>query len=119
LEAALRKAEEKECRYIEEAEESKELNLWLRRIGWAAYLAGLNQAEIRSWIKMPDEEEPKLQILYKAFDWMIQDAQYTTVHEVVGQTALFEANREEVNNELQKPFNSWMDIDTVQGYTKV
>jgi hypothetical protein len=41
---------------------------------------------------MSDDEEPELQILYKAFDWMIQNAQYTTVQEVVGQTALFKAN---------------------------
>ena len=106
LEAALRKAEEKERRYIEEAEESREPNPWLRRVGWAAHLAGLNRAEIRSWIEMPDGEEPKLELLCKAFDWMIQNSQYTTVQEVVGQAALFEANRKEVNNEPQKPFNS-------------
>jgi hypothetical protein len=62
---------------------------------------------------MPNDEEPKLQILYRAFDWMIQDAQYTTVQEVVGQVALFEANQKEVNKEPQKPFDSWMDIDTI------
>ena len=50
---------------------------------------------------------------------MIQNSQYTIVQEVVGQAALFEANRKEVNNEPQKPFDSWMDIDTVQRYTKV
>jgi hypothetical protein len=50
---------------------------------------------------------------------MIQDAQYTTVQEVVKQAALFKANRKEVNNELQKLFNSWIDINTVQRYTRV
>src|SRR5271165_1760626 len=64
-------------------------------------------------------EEPQLEILCKAFDWMIQDAQHTTVEAVVGEAALFEANRKEVNNEPQKPFDSWMDIDTVQKYTRV
>ena len=106
LEAALRKVEEEERRCIEEAEESREPNPWLRRVGWAAHLAGLDRAEIRSWIEMPDGEEPQLQTLCKTFDWMIQDAQYTTVQEVVGQAALFEANRKEVNNEPQKPFDS-------------
>lgn len=50
---------------------------------------------------------------------MIQDAQYTTVQDVVGQAALFEANRKEVNNEPQQLFNSQMDIDIVQQYTSV
>ena len=91
----------------------------MRRIGWAAHLAGLDREEIRKWVEMPSDEEPKLQILCKAFDWMIQDAQYTTVQEVVGQAALFEANRKEVSSEPQQPFDSWMDIDTVKRYTRV
>ena len=72
---------------------------------------------MRGWIEMPDEEEPDLEILCKAFDWMIQDAQYTTVQEVVSQAALFEANRKDGNVEPQKPFDSWMGINTVQNYT--
>jgi len=68
---------------------------------------------------MPSDEEPKLQILCKAFDWMIQDAQYTTVQEVVGQAALFEVNRKEVSSEPQKPFDSWMETHIVQEYTRV
>ena len=68
---------------------------------------------------MLNDKEPELQVLCKAFDWMIQDAQYTTVQEVVGQAALFEANRKEVSSEAQQPFDSWMDIDTVKRYTRV
>ena len=64
-------------------------------MGWAAHLAGLDKAELREWIEMLDEEEPDLEILCKAFDWMIQDAQYVTVQEVVSQAALFEANRKD------------------------
>jgi hypothetical protein len=119
LEAALRKAEEEERRVMKEAEESREPNPWLRRVGWAAHLASLDRTELREWIEMPDEEEPDLEILCKAFDWMIQDAQYTTVQEVVSQAALFEANRKDANVEPQKPFDSWMDITTIQRYTHV
>ena len=68
---------------------------------------------------MPDEEEPDLEILCKAFDWMIQDTQYTTVQEVVSQAALFEVNRKEVNVEPQKPFDSWISISAIQKYTHV
>ena len=41
------------------------------------------------------------------------------MQEVVSQAALFKANRKEANVELQKPFNSWMDITTVKSYTHV
>jgi len=50
---------------------------------------------------------------------MIQDAQYHAVREVVGQQAMFEANKKEVNKETTMPFDSWMDITTVQRYTEV
>ena len=119
MEAALRKAEQEERRVIKEAEEAREPNPWLRRVGWAAHLAGLDRTELREWIEMPDEEEPSLEILCRAFDWMIQDAQYVTVQEVVSQAALFEANQKEANVKPQKPFNSWIDITTVKSYTYV
>ena len=62
-------------------------------------MAGLDRTEIREWIEMLNDEEPELRTLCKAFDWMIQDAQYTTVQEVVSQAALFKANCKKVNNE--------------------
>jgi hypothetical protein len=40
IEAAFQAAEERENREIEEFEESREPNPWLRRVGWAAHLAG-------------------------------------------------------------------------------
>jgi hypothetical protein len=119
LEAALRKAEMEERQVIKEAEEAREPNPWLRRVGWAAHLAGLDRTELRKWIEMPDHEEPELEVLCKAFDWMIQGAQFTTVQEVVSQAALFEANRKEANVEPQRPLDSWMDITTIQSYTRV
>jgi hypothetical protein len=60
-----------------------------------------------------------LQVLYKVFDWIIQDIQYTTVQEVVSQAVLFEANCKEVYIEPQKLFESWIDITTIQSYTRV
>jgi hypothetical protein len=71
LEAALHRAGVEERRVIKEAEEAREPNPWLRRVGWAAHLAGLDRTELQEWIEMPDEEEPDLEILCKAFDWMI------------------------------------------------
>jgi hypothetical protein len=70
----LRKEEEKERQCIKEAEESREPNPWLRRVRWAAHLAGMDRAEVRKWVELPTIDEPNLEILCKAFDWMIQDA---------------------------------------------
>ncbi|OBT40738.1 hypothetical protein VE00_09793 [Pseudogymnoascus sp. WSF 3629] len=99
MEAAFRRAEEKERQEIKEADEHREPNPWLRR--------------------MPDEDEPELQTVCKAFDWMIREAQYITVQEVVGQAALFEVHRKEVTQEARMPFDSWMDITTVRSYTQI
>ena len=60
LEVALRKAEEKERRSIQEAEESREPNPWLRRVGWVAHLARLDRTEIQEWIEMPKDDKPEL-----------------------------------------------------------
>jgi hypothetical protein len=38
---------------------------------------------------------------------------------VVGLEALFEANKKEVNTATQMPFDSWMDITTIERYTEV
>ena len=119
MEAAFQAAEEKERREIKEFEESREPNPWLRRVGWAAHLAGLDRANIRELVEPVGDDEPELQVLCKAFDWMIQNAQYTTVQEVVGQAALFEVNKKEADKETQMPYDSWMDITTVRSYTHV
>ncbi|KFZ18145.1 hypothetical protein V501_01347, partial [Pseudogymnoascus sp. VKM F-4519 (FW-2642)] len=89
-------AEEKERREIKEADEHREPNPWLRRVGWAAHLAGLDRGEIREWVEMPDDDEPELQT-----------------------AALFEVHRKEVTEEARMPFDSWMDITTVRSYTQI
>ncbi|KAH6691771.1 hypothetical protein BKA61DRAFT_714986, partial [Leptodontidium sp. MPI-SDFR-AT-0119] len=95
MEAALRAAEAKERREIKEFDEARESNPWLRRVKWQAHTAGLDAEKLRELVSPVGDDEPELQVLYKAFDWMIQNAQYTTVQEVVGQAALFEVNKKE------------------------
>jgi hypothetical protein len=68
LKEALRKAKVEERRVIKEAEEAREPNPWLCRVGWAAYLARLDRTELQEWIELPNNKEPDLEILYKAFD---------------------------------------------------
>lgn len=119
LAAALEKADKEERRQITEPEESREPNPWLRRVGWAAHLAGLDRQEMRKLVNDVGADEPDLEVLCTGFDWMIQDAQYNAVREVVGLHALFEANKKEVDKKPNMPFESWMDITTVKKYTKV
>jgi hypothetical protein len=54
-----------------------------------------------------------------AFEWLIQEARYKAVREIVGQQALFEANKKEVEKETNMPFDSWIDITTIERYVEV
>lgn len=65
------------------------------------------------------DNKPELEVLCKAFDWLIQDTQYHYIWQVVGLEVLFEANRKEVDKEVQMPFDSWMDITTMIWYIEV
>ncbi|KAL5350957.1 hypothetical protein ACLOAV_004530 [Pseudogymnoascus australis] len=56
---------------------------------------------------------------HNVHEWLIQDAQHHAVREVVGQQVLFEANKKEVEKETNMPFDSWMDITTVERYVEV
>jgi superfamily II DNA helicase RecQ len=74
---------------------------------------------MRKLVSGVGDNEPELAVLCTGFDWMIQDAQFNVVKEVVGLHALFEANKKEVDKKPSMPFESWMDITTVKKYTKV
>jgi len=104
---------------VRETEEAREPHLWLNRVGWAAHLAGLDREKVRGLIALPGDEEVALQVLGKAFEWLIQDSQYNTVREVVGIFSLFMVNKKEVDVEPRMPFTGWMDITTVTSYVDV
>ena len=119
LKQAMQQAEEEARRQITEPEEAREPNPWLRRVGWVEHLGTVNRDELRALVAPVKDNEPELDVLCKAFDWLIQDAQYHCVRPVVGLEALFEANRKEVDKDVRMPFDSWMDITTVKAYTEV
>ncbi|KAK6591435.1 DNA helicase [Botrytis cinerea] len=73
----------------------------------------------RALVAPVKDDELELEVLCRAFDWLIQDAQYHCIRPVVGLEALFEANRKEVDKDVRMPFDSWMDITTVMRYTEV
>jgi hypothetical protein len=120
IERAFAKAEEEEQRQIKETDEAKEPNTWLRRVGCVGHLASVDRKQVRTFVApVNPEKEPGLAILDTAFEWLIQDAQYHAVRDVVGLHALFEANKKEVEKETNMPFDSWMDITTIERYVEV
>ena len=120
MQRAFKKAEEEENRRIKETDEAKEPSPWLRRVGCITHLAGVDRKEVREFVEPVDEkEEPHLAIMCTAFEWLIQDAQHHAVRDVVGIHALFEANKKEVEKETNMPFDSWMDITTIERYVEV
>ena len=88
-------------------------------MGYIEYLGALDLKELRALVILVKDDKPEFDVLYKAFDWLIQDAQYHCIRPVVGLEALFEANRKEVDKDIRMPFDSWMDIITVKAYTEV
>jgi hypothetical protein len=119
LNQEMQQADEEQRRQITTPEESREPNPWLRRVGWVEHSEAFDREELRALVAPVKDNEPELEVLCKAFNWLIQDAQYHCVRQVVGLEALFEANRKEVDKEVQMPFDSWMDITTIMRYTEV
>jgi hypothetical protein len=119
LKQAIQQAEEEARRQITEPEEAREPNPWLRRVGWVEHLGAFDREDLRVLVAPVMDDEPELDVLCKAFDWMIQDAQCHCIRPVVGLEALFEANRKEVDKDVRIPFDSWMDITTVKAYIEV
>ncbi|OBT70934.1 hypothetical protein VF21_10104 [Pseudogymnoascus sp. 05NY08] len=120
MQRAFEKAEEEENRKIKETDEAKEPSPWLRRVGCITHLAGVDWKEVREFVEPVDEkDEPHLAIMCTAFEWLIQDAQHHAVRDVVGIHTLFEANKKEAEKETNMPFDSWMDITTIERYVEV
>jgi len=71
-------SEEAHCQ-ITEPEESREPNPWLHRVGGVEHLEGFDWEELRALVAPVKDDEPELEVLCKAFDWLIQDAQYHCV----------------------------------------
>lgn len=57
-------------------------------------------------VELPTQKEPKLEILGKAFEWLIQEAQYTAVRDIVGLFMFFQGNVKESGKLASMPFNN-------------
>jgi hypothetical protein len=79
LSRKIQQADEKQRRQITEPEESPEPNTWLCRMGWVEHSEGCDPEELRALVAPVKEDEPELEVLCKAFDWLIQDAYCTVI----------------------------------------
>jgi hypothetical protein len=119
LKQTMQQAEEEARRRITEPKEAREPNLWLRRVGWVEYLEAFDREKWRVLVAPIKDDEPELKVLYRAFNWLIQDAQYHYIRPIVGLEVLFEANRKEVDKDVRMPFDSWIDITAEKAYTEI
>jgi hypothetical protein len=79
LNQEIEQASEEARRQITEPEEAREPNPWLRRVGWVEHSEGFDREELRALVAPVTDDEPELEVLCRAFDWLIQDAQYHCV----------------------------------------
>ena len=82
LEAALRAVEHHERQEIKEFREVRQPNPGLLKC--IAYLGPVDREMSEEFVEPVRYEEPKLQVLCKALESMIQGSQYTAVQEIVG-----------------------------------
>ena len=73
LKQAMQQAEEEARCQITEPEEAREPNPWLYYIEWVEHLGVFDRKELRELITPVKDNKPELNVLYKAFDWLIQD----------------------------------------------
>ncbi|KAF8848224.1 hypothetical protein BDZ45DRAFT_698555 [Acephala macrosclerotiorum] len=84
------------------------------RVAWDRWPIGSIRSEgIASINCTCQERRARVASIMQKFEWLIQDAQYHAVREVVGLQTLFEANKE-IDKETNRLFDSWMDITTVE-----
>ncbi|KAM7192758.1 hypothetical protein V8F33_008219 [Rhypophila sp. PSN 637] len=93
--AQANKFEEKKQQIIQAGDEKAEPNPWLRRVGWAEHLKGLDKERLR-------ESMGPIAVPIR-----------------VGHTVLFEVNRKEAHIKARKPFDSRIEDDTWVRYREV
>lgn len=117
--AQAKKFEEKKQQFIQAADEKAEPNPWLRRVGWAEHLNGLDREKLREFMRPIGEDEATLQRMWDSLGRVMDQARAVAVPMRVGHAALFEVNRKEAHKKATKPFDSRMEDDTWIRYKEV
>ena len=111
--AGMERVQKKRREQIKAADQSKEPNLWLRRVGWDGHLANINRPALLASIQAVDPVKERVLFgICSSFHRISEAAQKTTVRGVAMQATLFEINRKEVGKKARKPFDSQMEPET-------
>ncbi|KAM7188699.1 Protein of unknown function (DUF3505) domain containing protein [Rhypophila sp. PSN 637] len=117
--AQAKKFEEKKQQIVQVGNEKAEPNPWLRRVGWAEHLQGLDRERLRESMRPIGEDEATLQRMWDSLSRVIDQARAVAVPMRVGHAVLFEVNRKEAHMKATKPFDSRMEDDTWVRYREV
>ncbi|KAK4206214.1 hypothetical protein QBC37DRAFT_445140 [Rhypophila decipiens] len=117
--AQAKKLEEKKQQIIQAGDEKAEPNPWLRRVGWAEHLQGLDRERLRESMGPIGEDEATLQRMWDSLGRVMDQARAAAVPIRVGHAVLFEVNRKEAHMKATKPFDSRMEDDTWIRYREV
>ncbi|KAM7182574.1 hypothetical protein V8F33_014207 [Rhypophila sp. PSN 637] len=110
--AQANKFEEKKQQIIQAGDEKAEPNPWLRRVGWAEHLKGLDKERLRESMGPIGEDEATLQRMWDSLGRVMDQARAAAVLIRVGHTVLFEVNRKEAHIKARKPFDSRIEDNT-------
>jgi superfamily II DNA helicase RecQ len=119
-EAWLERVEKKSKENIQARDESKEPDLWLRRVKWVEHLESYNRTQLLASIEPIDiTKEVVLHGIWESFERVFHAAEETVITGGVGRAELFEVNRKEQGVKPKKPFDGVMEEGTVQKYKEV
>ncbi|MDB5910917.1 MAG: hypothetical protein JWP34_5031, partial [Massilia sp.] len=104
---------------IQVPDEKNEPNPWLRRVGWAEHLQGLDREQLRTSIRPVEDGEVVLQQVWQSCERVLEQAKAAAIPQRVGYAALFEINRNDAQVKSKKPFDSRMEDDTWARYKEV
>ncbi|KAK4441880.1 hypothetical protein QBC34DRAFT_457824 [Podospora aff. communis PSN243] len=96
-----------------------EPNRWLRRVGWAQHLQGLNRAKLQGSMERVGEDKAVLQRMCASLERVMNEAQATAAAMAGGHAVLFEINRKKADVKPNRPFDSRMEEDSWGRYKEV
>jgi superfamily II DNA helicase RecQ len=97
-------------------DEKYEPNPWLRRVGWAQHLQGLDKDRLQASIRPIEPDEAALQQAWDSFVRVATAARAGAEPNKVGLAALFEIHRRAAGQKASRPFDARVEEDTWERY---
>ncbi|KAK4074637.1 hypothetical protein Purlil1_12914 [Purpureocillium lilacinum] len=104
---------------VRDASNSTQGSDWVRHVGWAQHLAGLDRARLRATRDPVRGNEPTLQVMCASLDRVLEQARATAMSRQVGSHALYEVARKDVYVTPRRPFDNRVEPSTWTRYKEV